>query len=158
MTKTLPEEPPFLYANSFSNYDITLKVPESAANKYKSSAPWSNFTQIQTLDGSEIEIKQCAPPTIAYKDGKLSFSCETEGVTFCYSVTPPSSFQGEGNEVSLSNKYTISVYAKKEGYENSETVTQEIDIGGLLGDVNGDGIVDISDYIGVANIILTGKP
>ena len=28
----------------------------------------------------------------------------------------------------------------------------------LKDDVNGDGIVDISDYIGVANIILTGKP
>lgn len=28
----------------------------------------------------------------------------------------------------------------------------------LKGDVNGDGIIDISDYIGVANIILTGKP
>ena len=25
-----------------------------------------------------------------------------------------------------------------------------------LGDVNGDGVVDVSDYIGVANIILTG--
>ena len=103
-------------------------------------------------------LGKCAPPTIAYKDGKLSFDCETEDVTFCYSVTPPSSLQGEGSGVTLSNKYTVSVYAKKDGYVNSETVTQEIEIGGLLGDVNGDGIVDISDYIGVANIILTGKP
>lgn len=29
-------------------------------------------------------------------------------------------------------------------------------LGGNLGDVNGDGIVDVSDYIGVANLILFG--
>ena len=151
----MPEEPPFLYANSFSNYNITLKVPESAATKYKSTEPWSNFAQIQTLDGSEIEKEQCATPTIVYKDGKLSFSCGTEGVTFCYSVTPPSSFQGEGNEVSLSNKYTISVYAKKDGYENSETVTKEIEIQGQNGsqDVNGDGIVDTQDVLEIYKYI-----
>ena len=143
--KALPEEPPFLYANSFSNYDITLKVPESAASKYMSTEPWNNFTQIQTLDGNEIEKEQCATPTIAIKDGKLSFSCETEDVTFCYSVTPPSQFNGEGNDVNLSTKYTISVYAKKEGYENSETVTKEIEVGGMMGDMNGDGVLSVTD-------------
>ena len=27
----------------------------------------------------------------------------------------------------------------------------------VLGDINGDGKVDVSDYIGIANIILTGS-
>ena len=34
-------------------------------------------------------------------------------------------------------------------------IDAEIDY--VMGDINGDGVVDVSDYIGVANIILTGS-
>ena len=53
----------------------------------------------------------------------------------------------------------MSVYATKTGYENSDVATLEFTMSdtGLTGDVNGDGVVDVSDYIGVANIILTGN-
>ena len=135
--------------------NVTLYVPVGTIDKYKATEGWKDFVFIEEMAG---EKEKCATPTIAFQDGKLSFSCETEGVTYSCRVTPPASFETEGNDISLPVKYTVSVYAKKDGYENSETVTKEIELGGTLGDVNGDGVVDISDYVGVANIILTGKP
>ena len=144
--------------NTFNN--ATLYVPKGAIDKYKAMKGWKDFLFIEegtgpNGGGETPETKKCATPTISVHDGKLSFTCETEGVTFCYSVTPPSSFQGEGNDVTLSNKYTVSVYAKKEGYENSETVIKEIEINGQNGsqDVNGDGIVDTQDVLEIYKYI-----
>ena len=38
------------------------------------------------------------------------------------------------------------MYAKKEGYVNSETVTKEIEVGGgIMGDMNGDGVLSVTD-------------
>ena len=55
----------------------------------------------------------------------------------------------------ITNKYIVSVYATKTGYENSEVATAEISIegGGLKGDVNGDGEVGIGDIISITNIM-----
>ena len=151
----LPEEPPFLYANSFSNYDITLKVPESATNKYKSTEPWSNFKEIIALNGDQPETKKCSAPTISYNDGKIVFSCETEDVEYIYNVTIDGNKTGIGSEVKLTGVYKVCVYATKEGYENSETVTKEIEINGQNGsqDVNGDGIVDTQDVLEIYKYI-----
>lgn len=44
----LPKIPPFMFANSFSNYDATLKVPDSSIDLYKNSDPWSRFKMIVT--------------------------------------------------------------------------------------------------------------
>ena len=71
----------------------------------------------------------------------------------------------------LNATYNISVYATKTGYTDSDVVyaTLTWSDSGLKvdnmtvestmdskGDVNGDGVIDVSDYIGVANIILYG--
>ena len=140
--------------NTFLN--ATLYVPKGTIGKYKATEGWKDFVFIEegTGGGDTPEPQKCATPTITYENGKLKFSCETEDVTFCYSVTPPSQFNGEGNDVNLSTKYTISVYAKKEGYENSETVTKEIEVGGMMGDMNGDGVLSVTDVgILITNIL-----
>ena len=62
-----------------------------------------------------------------------------------------------GNNIKFPSKVQISVYATKDGYENSEKATSEIDPQGLKGDVNQDGVVSISDAVGVVNIILEGE-
>ena len=146
------EQPPFLADNSFSNYDIPLYVPDGSVALYQTTSPWSKFKEIKPLSG--VELEQCAKPTITTKDGKLSFSSETEGATFVYHLTTPSSADGEGQTMELPTTYTLSVYAKKEGFKNSETVTKTFDVRGMKGDVDGDGNVDATDITKLIDILL----
>ena len=146
------EEPPFLAENSFSNYNIPLYVPDASVGLYQTTSPWSNFKEIKPLSGTELE--QCAKPTITMADGKLLFSSETEGATFVYHLTTPSDVDGEGQTMELPTSYTLSVYAKKEGYKNSETVTTTFDICGLKGDVDGNNTVDAADLTKLIEILL----
>ena len=115
------------------------------------------------------ELPRCATPTIAYDHGELVFACETEGVTFVSEVTTGGAKGGEGERVKLAPPtYTISVVAKKEGYDDSDAATATIywsdgrpvftgftsvaiDTKGAS-DVNGDGTVDVAD---IATIIST---
>ena len=103
--------------------------------------------------------KKCATPTITIADGKIKFACETEGVEFIYNAAPSTALSGNGDEAPLLTKYTMSVYATKDGYENSEVATKEIDLGtnGLRGDLNGDGDVNLPDAMFIVNKILNGK-
>ena len=150
----LSDTPPFAYTNTFSNYNIPLYVPEESVSQYQSTSPWNNFNPISTLNGEEPETPQCAMPTIAYKDGKLLFECETEGVEFVSHFSTPASADSNSSEVLLPTVYTVTVYAKKDGYLNSDVVTKEIDVRGLAGDANGDGEITISDIVSFLNIIL----
>lgn len=118
------------------------------------------------------DLPKCAMPTIAYDKGELVFLCETAGASFVSEVKVADAKTNGDNRVRLTAKYVITVYATAEGYADSDPVTatitwsdgtmkaENIIVEGTrdkLGDVNGDGTVDVSDYIGVANIILTGS-
>ena len=104
------------------------------------------------------EEKKCATPTITFADGKLMFNCETEDVEYAYEITSADVKKGNASKVKIDGKLKVSVYAMKEGYEDSEVAIKDIELSaGAVGDVNGDGVIDVSDYIGVANIILTGN-
>ena len=130
----------------------TLYVPAGSVEKYKAAAPWKNF--------GNIEILKCVKPTIASANGKLTFSCETEGVEFVASVSPSGKTTYKGSSLLLSDlktTYHVSVYARKEGYENSEAATIDIDYLPDLDDVNGDGQISISDVVGIVDIILKGN-
>ena len=146
--KALPTAPPFAYSNTFSNYSATLKVPEEGKDAYLAHDVWSKFEEIQTLE-------KCATPTIKYIGGKLLFECETEGVEFVYSITTPANATNQtGNNVDMPHTNIVSVYAKKEGYLNSDVATENIDVRGIQGDTNRDGVVTVADAVGVVNIIL----
>ena len=149
-----PETPPFLYDNSFSNYDITLKVPEASKEAYMTTLPWSKFTNIQTLTGEDLEKNKCEKPTISFENGQLTFACATEDVTYKYNISGPNT-TGEGNNISLTPEITITVYATKSGYENSETATLKLSASAssIGSDLNGDGVVNAADVVKLVNII-----
>ena len=66
---------------------------------------------------------KCANPTIKYENGKLYMECATDGVTYVTNIGVADAKQYYDATIQLSATYNISVYATKEGYDNSETVT-----------------------------------
>ena len=110
--------------NTFNN--ATLYVPKGTIDKYKATDGWKDFLFIEEGEepgGDTPETQKCSTPTISYVDGKLTFSCATDGAVCQYSITDTDIKAGSGNEVQLTATYNISVYATKSGYENSETAT-----------------------------------
>ena len=109
--------------NTFLN--ATLYVPKGTIEKYKATDGWKDFLFIEegTGGGDTPTTQKCEKPTISYENGKLTFSCATEGATCQYSITDTDIKAGSGNEVQLGVTYNISVYATKSGYDNSETAT-----------------------------------
>ena len=141
--------------------NATLYVPKGTKEKYKSTTGWKDFVFIEegAGGGDTPETQKCATPTITYENGKLRFSCETEGVEVVYNITPPSAKAGSGTNISMPTTYKVTVYVKKDGFENSDVATKEIDLGtsGIRGDLNGDGIVNMPDAMFIVNKILNGK-
>ena len=139
------------YESSFKN--ATLHVPAASLDNYKGVEPWKSFKNIVALDGGK-----CATPEISYANGMVSLSCETEGVEFISEVTVDDAKKYYDSEFTLSQTYRISVYATKAGYENSDVATREIVIENgkttLLGDLNKDGKVDVSDHVKLSDIIM----
>ncbi len=121
--KVLGETPPFAYDNTFSNYNIPLYVPEASISSYQSTNPWSKFASLKTLSGGDVEVKKCATPTISYNNGKISFGCETEGVEYSSSITDTDIKNYSTATIDLGVTYTITVYATKSGYQNSDVAT-----------------------------------
>lgn len=66
---------------------------------------------------------KCDNPKIKYENGKLNLECATEGVTYVTNIVVADAKQYYDATIQLSATYNISVYATKEGYDNSETVT-----------------------------------
>ena len=82
--------------------------------------------------------------------------CETEDVEFISEVNSKDVKIYKDDKINISNIYQVTVYATKTGYENSEIVTMEIaGAGGKLGDLNGDGIVNVGDHVKLSEIIMS---
>ena len=109
--------------DTFNN--ATLYVPKGTIEKYKATVGWKDFLFIEegAGGGDTPTTQKCEKPTISYENGKLTFSCATEGAVCQYSITDTDIKAGSGNELQLGVTYNISVYAAKAGYENSETAT-----------------------------------
>ena len=119
---SLINEPRAIPTDTFNDdtyYNATLKVPDGTVDKYKAISGWSKFLFIEDSAGGS-STQKCATPTISYQSGKLVFNSATEGATCQYSITDTDIKAGSGNEVQLTVTYTVSVYATKIGYENSD--------------------------------------
>lgn len=153
------ENPPVAQQNTFPKYTMELKIPESAAQTYMETEPWSNFTTIKNLAGTEVQKKKCAMPVITVNETNIYFISETEGVKYHFDISKVSDYSGKtgtttGNYLPFTKKITISVYASKTGWEDSDTATLVIDDLKVIGDANMDGKVDAADLVTTANIIM----
>ncbi len=100
--------------NVFNN--TTLYVPQGTIDKYQATDGWNKFLHIEELNSSNM----CVTPTISYKNGKLSYNCETEGAICHTTITNEDIKSFDGNEIDLTVTYNISVYATKDGYFDSD--------------------------------------
>ena len=105
----------------------TVYVPKGTHSAYKNADAWSNFANIvetEYEDGPDIpQPSKCALPSISYSEGKLTFTCETEGAECVANISDADIKTHYGNEIQLSATYTVSVYATATGYENSDIAT-----------------------------------
>ena len=132
---------------------MTLHVPSAYIYDFSNSNLWRRFSSIVPIVDPGTGILET--PTISIVNGILKFDCGTDGADYVYSITYPGSMTSAGNNVQLPQTFTVSVYAVKDGYVNSDTVTKQITItNGLNGDLNGDGTVNVADHVELSNIIL----
>ena len=109
------------FEGSYPEY-MTLHVPAEAINSYKTTAPWSSFGNIVTLDGDIVETPKCDNPVIKYNNGEIEIECETTDAEFVTAVTNNYTGNYYSNNFALTATYNISVYATATGHDNSDTV------------------------------------
>ena len=98
-------------------------VPQNSIQTYKNDSYWGNFWTYMPIDENGQSTSKCTMPIISYNNGKLSFSCDTEGAVFHSTITDNDITSYSTNEISLSATYNISVYATAEGYGKSDIAT-----------------------------------
>ena len=122
LAENVPSTSTNTFEKSYPEY-MTLYVPASSLNAYKTTEPWSLFGTIKAIGGSGEEPTKCATPTISYGGKRLTFSCETEGVEYVSEIKDVDIKKFYDSSINLSATYEISVYATKSGYENSDVAT-----------------------------------
>jgi hypothetical protein len=143
---SLAMTPPGANEDAFDDYTIPLYVPKDALTDYQNADPWKKFTNIQAI------LPKCATPVISIADGTITFSCETEDVEFKSTVEKTST----GDSFSPDGEYTVTVYATKEGYTDSDIASTTVTLSTALnkGDVDDDGVVDIADAVRIVNLVV----
>lgn len=127
MIKSYIENPYWIDASVFEfslSGTTTLYVPKDTKALYQNTFCWNqmpNIVEMESAGDEPIGVK-CSAPTIQYKNGKLCYSCNTIGAEFVTTITDTDIDTHNGNEVELCVVYQISVYAKAEGYDNSDMV------------------------------------
>ena len=135
-------------------HNISLHVPYASRDAYKTTIPWNVFKSYLVLSSTDTqESTKCSKPKISIVDGKVTFDCETSYVTYHWSISSPSGTNGNSYNMSMGLlPITIYVYATKDGYQNSEVATYKFS--GLVGDVDGDGLVNVADHVKLSEIIM----
>ena len=141
----------------FRNSDIqyaTLHVPTDLIGAYRSTEPWNSIINIVPIEGEIPKVNKCATPTIEYSNGNVICNCETDGVKYIYQIAPVTvQRESESGRFAFAPTYEIKVYAKREGYKDSDTASLIVSLTNV-GDVNGDGQVSIADVTSLVNAIL----
>ena len=116
---------------SSSDEDVAMV---SSKGRVITLAPGTAIITATANDGSgvsascEIIVKEkflgtCATPTISYVNGEVVFACETEDATIKSEIKENASGKFEETRIALIPTYTITAYATKEKYEDSDVAT-----------------------------------
>ena len=117
------EKVPSTDKNAFNEsypQNATLYVPVKSMESYKYTEPWNKFGTVKAVEG---DVKKCDTPSISYANKELTFSSNTEGVEYHYTITDSDIKSDVANKITLSATYFISVYATKEGSYDSDIAT-----------------------------------
>jgi len=120
---SIPETAKTAFENSYPEY-ADLHVPSVSVSAYQETAPWNKFNHIIAIT-NEVpdDAEQCATPTITYSKGMLSFRCTTEGAECISTIEDSDIGTYSVGDVQLTVTYTVSVYARKERFKDSEMAT-----------------------------------
>ena len=141
--ENIPQTGDDIFKESYIEY-ATLHVPSSSISYYQTTEPWSGFGTIKTLEGTDGETKKCETPTISFVDGKLTFTCATEGVEYVSEVTCSDVNKYYSNEINLAACYDITVISMKTGFVNSDVATAKLYWLTSSGTLEGAGINNVS--------------
>lgn len=123
---------------------VTLYIPNSPTG-YDVS-PWKDF-------GKVAEAEKLEAPTVTVEEGNLVFGCNAKDVTYHYTIANTNAKDGTTDEkVAFTQDFTITVYASKKGCDDSPETVKTIKV--KKGDVNGDGVVNITDVTLTIDIVL----
>ena len=151
--------------DDINKWECKLYVPDGCMATYEAAEQWKDFffkEEGEGTTGQESgthfgEDKKCETPTITIDGNSVKFGCKTNGVIFHYTLTSSEAKSDITNSgIEVKNNYTITVYASKEGYIDSDVVQKDIQIAaaGKLGDLNNDGKVDVADHVKLSDIIM----
>jgi hypothetical protein len=96
-------------------------------------------------------------PTVTFENGVLTFTCGVEDVRYHWTISGGASQSSStgSDKLSLHNvtSFVLSVYATKDGYENSETTMMTVHLD--RADVNRDGKENVADHVELTKIIMS---
>ena len=111
------------------NADMTIKaiaVKDGLENSYV-----AEITYLVVLDTVATPIFDPVPGSVVTKDTEVTITCATEGAKIYYRVNGGDLLEGEsGMTIVISEATIIEVIAKKEGYNDSESVTASYSVEG----------------------------
>ena len=105
-----------------ANGNVTAKA-EGTATITATANDASGVSASCVVTVNEIILGKCATPIISYADGQVSVTCETEDAKVVTTVANVDDGTYEEIEFSLTPTYTITAYATKAQYENSDVAT-----------------------------------
>lgn len=95
---------PFEINGAFGNLqDAILYVPQGTKSKYENTSGWNKFNHIVEI------VEKCEAPSIMYENGKLYFSCETEGAEYIADIKDTDIKKHHDSTISLTAEYNISL-------------------------------------------------